>query len=1682
MKNRESAMKFLAWLFGLMMIVCVLPITRVFASTKKQSFTNAQLSVIRDDQTTLAQGVTQDVYTVYDQNGKQVKMFSATIDPSVDTVKIFTSYQNMDNSTYGMSKLTEQVKAFNDKAASGDPYYHGTVVAGINASYYNMTTGKPSGVFVMNGNDVTGNEKSAYFAVLKDGTVKIGTADDYATDKGNIREAIGIYKMLLNDGNIVLSEADQKSDQKYPRQTIGITADNKVVILSADGNQEPISAGLTLMEQAQVMLDLGCKWAGHLDGGGSMTYGSKPAGEDNFVIVNKPSDGSERSISNGLLIVSTAVVSKTFSYAEFDVETEYATVGTPVAVSAVGVSTSGHSAELPEGLVYKVENGKYENGCLTASAVGDVTLTAEYNGKEVGSVTIHAVVPEKISFVSSSITVPYGKTVELDVVATYGVNEVKIKAEDLLFTLEKEEIGVINGFDFTAGDGSVSESVITVTVNGTSVSATAKIVLGKGSEVVFDFEDGDTSMFKLGYVKFNYTLPEGKVYPVTAETGKVHSGNGAMALDINYGNSLESGYMMTALQYAGDEKTFENAKTLGMWLYISDEDVSTWIRYTVYPLTLSEDGTYQKGSDLITTTRMDDKNSGTGVVNTFEEPGWHYLSIDLSKYAGLYLHQGYIVQFYISDRDGAEFNYYYNEHKSYNGRYVIYVDDVTVDYSDAVEDREAPIFGDVTYATANMSDSVTLNGQTVDNNVLSFGVKVADNTTKNNYTGLNAATAKAYIDGVETACEYKNGIMSVSDVVLADGVHHVKFSICDNQGNYASVIRKINVAANSGRSTVKVVAHDPSLDKILLGSVWYADIVATDIEKVKSVTVDIDLNNMSKWELAHMIVATGFKASYSIQDDENIATITISRVGTNNSTGEGILASLPIRTWELKMGYTYESGTKKGSAAYTYAQFKSMKEFWPIDISMEIDRGIVTFTDGTSDTFSGEGPQVDTEMYKMAKDMISTAEGKAYYDAWNGGHIHTAESVADKAATCTEEGYTGRTYCEVCKSIVEWGKKVPAKGHTYELKNDVLACSDCGDLYNGVWTDDREYIDGVVIGDGWHDDKYYVDGKKVTGVYAVDDIYYDFGEDGQNQGKYTGRFCKSDKWYFANGGILTSGWVQFGDDWYLFREDTKAAATGEYTYNGVKFTFNDEGMTKGAWYSYERGKKYFYGPYYYRAQNPDYMTLITIDGKTYNFDEHGYATCGIRALRDGTTAIKYVFDFGQDGALIKTFSESGFVTAYDGSIYFIGENGYVEMDKHLIKVGNDYYYVCWSGKLLTSGGKVIGKSQANGYPFIGWYDFDKDGKVIKTGITFIDGDYFYRKDYEIQKDLGLVEVEGSYYFVSKNGKLLTDTTITLNEQQTNGLLAVGEYTFGSDGKITSVINGIVQIGDDSYYKIDGAIQKDLGLIKVGDDYYFVCWSGKLLKNATRVLGRSQTNGLLAVGEYTFGSDGRVTSVVNGVVKIDDVYYYKKDGAIQKDLGLIKVDDDYYFVCWSGKLLSNTTRYLGKSQTNGLLEAGEYTFGVDGKITSVINGIVQVGENNYYKKDGAIQKDLGLIKVGDDYYFVCWSGKLLSNTTRYLGKSQTNGLLEAGEYTFGSDGKITTVINGIVKIGNDYYYKKDGAIQKDLGLIKVGDDYYFVCWSGKLAVNSERVIGKSQANGYPFVGARKFGADGKMVQD
>ncbi len=1135
-------------------------------------FSNSQLTVATEKNSTLAPGIAQDSYTVYDKNGDQVKMFITTADMSVDTVKLFTSYKDMDPTNYGMSKLTEQVDAFNKKAEAGDEYYQGTVVAGINSSYYNMINGKPTGAFIMNGVDVTTESEGnayGYFAVMKDGSVKIGNKGDYSADKGNIQEAIGIYTMLIVDGQIC---SGLNQVQKYPRQTIGITADGNVVLMTADGNQAPKSIGLTVQEQAEVMLDLGCVWAGHLDGGGSCTYAAKAEGSNDFAIQNSPSDGSERSISNGFIMVSTAVSDGKFHSASLTAENEYVTPGSTVKVSASGVDKAGGPAEIPSDIAWQLADssfGTVSNGVFTSNGKeGQAVVQMVYGDKVVGETTVNVVVPDKIAFASAEMTVPYSKSVNLGISATFGARDVALKPADIKLTFSNSAVGSVSGFTFTACEenSAVTSSDITATlVYDESVVASSKITLGKGSEVIFDFEDGTDQGITFDEApgtKYNYVWPETSQNVVDKTTGKVHSGNKALGMRVNYANSLESGYMKTSL-YAAESKVFKNATNIGAWIYIPDELVGLWVRWTLSSVSSFDENGNPVWGGAVNSNVMDTTKGGTGVVSTFDEPGWHYLSLDASSYAGIGWKAGStIIQFYISDRDGADYNYVAADNSNIPSEYQLYLDDITIDYSTAVDDREAPVFSNVTYAVEGMADAAALNGQTVTSNKVTFGASVADYTGKTNFTGVDASTVKAYIDGVEVEATYANGKVSVVDAELTNGKHSIKFSACDNMGNYGCVYKYITVNAPETKSTVKLVASDATATRIKLGSIYNMDLVATAIEEVKDVEVVIDLDNNSTWQLDHMTLADGFSSTYSVDEAGNIATIKLTRTGENTQTGEAALATIPVRVWTLKTGYVYPNGTKQGQQAFTLAQFKaSLKEFWRMSVIAEVDKGVLTRVDNSTSTFTGERVFCDTEMWGNYAKMSATEEGLAYYNAWDGGHVHSAAAIADLAPTCNKTGYTGRTFCEGCNSVVDWGTTVPATGHSYSFVDGVLKCA-CGDLFNGEFTDGKTYVDGVLIADGWVGESYYKAGVKLTGLQKIGDYYYDFGDDGicKNKARLDGFFYDKaiDAYRYFTAGQLTVGEVTIYPEVYFY-DANGVAVSGKVDILGYTCYFDEKG-------------------------------------------------------------------------------------------------------------------------------------------------------------------------------------------------------------------------------------------------------------------------------------------------------------------------------------------------------------------------------------------------------------------------------------------------------------------------------------------------------------------------------------------
>lgn len=114
-------------------------------------------------------------------------------------------------------------------------------------------------------------------------------------------DAMSAGPRLIKNGSLYLTSKEEKfpadiTNGRAPRTAIGITQDGHILLLVVDGRQQT-SVGMTLEELALLMQEYGAVDAMNLDGGGSseMVIGSK--------IVNKPSDGRERSVGNALIIV-----------------------------------------------------------------------------------------------------------------------------------------------------------------------------------------------------------------------------------------------------------------------------------------------------------------------------------------------------------------------------------------------------------------------------------------------------------------------------------------------------------------------------------------------------------------------------------------------------------------------------------------------------------------------------------------------------------------------------------------------------------------------------------------------------------------------------------------------------------------------------------------------------------------------------------------------------------------------------------------------------------------------------------------------------------------------------------------------------------------------------------------------------------------------------------------------------------------------------------------------------------------------------------------------------------------------------------------------------------------------------------------------------------------------------------
>lgn len=459
----------------------------------------------------LVPGVTENVLTTNNEAGNNQRIgFLMDVQTDVYSsgkVKIVACYKDYQYETLGLQTVTDQAKAY-EKAHPGEK-----VIAGINADFYNMNTGAPSGAFVMEGTVYNSVHGRPYFAILKDGTAVI--RDGSHSDLSDVQEAVAGNMMIVTNGEVTVEEGDYQT-LSYSRTAIGIKEDGTVITYVTHGISSPTSCGETYVDVAKVLQAQGCTSALMLDGGGSSTYASWREGTDGLKVQNNPSDGTPRTVSNTLLFTSTVSSDGVFDHASITPNNEHYTPSTltnptKVQFEAAGIDASGTTCALPEeGLEWVLAEGSEAMGTIDsatgefkakAGKQGVVQVNLMYHGETVGTTSIELAEPDELYFSTTALSLDFDETTDLGLnVKGAGVN-LNIKDGDFKWTVKSttenvkdDLIGIVENNMFTAGSKQEFALEGTVAVSykkadGTELTAEVAVEVGKMPIVKKDFED-----------------------------------------------------------------------------------------------------------------------------------------------------------------------------------------------------------------------------------------------------------------------------------------------------------------------------------------------------------------------------------------------------------------------------------------------------------------------------------------------------------------------------------------------------------------------------------------------------------------------------------------------------------------------------------------------------------------------------------------------------------------------------------------------------------------------------------------------------------------------------------------------------------------------------------------------------------------------------------------------------------------------------------------------------------------------------------------------------------------------------------------------------------------------------------------------------------------------------------------
>ncbi|MGW8949563.1 phosphodiester glycosidase family protein [Streptomyces sp. NPDC055709] len=524
----------------------------------------------------------------------------------------------------------------------------------------------PAGTTVLVGRD-TGADALAALAVGDPVTMEYRPR----AGAGDVpRTAIGANELLVVDGKPVDHEGGG-NNTAAPRTAVGFSQDgSRMHVLSVDGRQAD-SGGTTLTELALMMQRAGAYNAINLDGGGSSTLVAREPGSDTTQVENSPSDGTERTVPNGLAFTAPDGSGRLKGYW---VETATDPGSAPGADPVRG----GHPERVFPGLSRRLTAAGYDetygpaqgtplwyaenplvgrvghDGVFTARHSGSTKVTAQ-RGSARGSVRL-TVLDEldrirtstrRVGLADAQASGRFG-VIGLDAHGTSAPVEprdVQLDYDHALFAITADTGG---GFTVKARTAQPAAGQVKVTVAGRSTVLAVTVGLAEQQEAIFDDADRWT---------FTAARASGSVAPVADG----HTGTG---LEISYDFTQSTATRAAYANPPGQQIPVDGQpQSFGMW--IKGDGNGAW------PTLHLKDSA---GSDQLL--------RGPYITWT----GWKY--VEFAVPAGVsYPLTGY--RFYLAETAAA---------RSYTGKIVI--DDLTAKVPPAVELPDEPVHRDPLIGTA----------------------------------------------------------------------------------------------------------------------------------------------------------------------------------------------------------------------------------------------------------------------------------------------------------------------------------------------------------------------------------------------------------------------------------------------------------------------------------------------------------------------------------------------------------------------------------------------------------------------------------------------------------------------------------------------------------------------------------------------------------------------------------------------------------------------------------------------------------------------------------------------------------------------------------------------------------------------------------------------------------------------